>query len=145
MAAITRIDVRIKTGDRSGAGTDADVFLAIAGREFGLDSRAVSVDDFERNSDQTYILGDLSNVAVPDGNDPRDPMPLDTADLDLFPVWIRCEAGDDLWNLEYVEVTVNPGPGQIQYKGLEGRSNLWMGNPIGKFLFLKKVASQRPE
>src|SRR5262245_55939180 len=53
MAAITRIDVRLKTGDLSG--TDGDVYIRIGGREFYIDSEN---DDFERNSDRTYTLGE---------------------------------------------------------------------------------------
>src|SRR5262245_43930057 len=38
MAAITRIEANVRTGNRAGAGTDGNIFLGIAGREFVLDS-----------------------------------------------------------------------------------------------------------
>lgn len=53
MAAITRMDVRLVTGDRSSAGTDGNVFVAVCGREFSVDSSG-DFDDFEQGDDRTY-------------------------------------------------------------------------------------------
>ena len=59
MAAITRIDVRIRTANQPGAGTDGDVWAAVGGREFYLDS---SANDFEQGDSRTYTLGQGANV-----------------------------------------------------------------------------------
>ncbi len=142
MAKITRIDVRIQTGNRDNAGTDGSVFIAIAGREFKLDS---AVDDFEKGSDRIYILGtgggSGSTINNPKINDPASPFALDTADLEKFPMWIRFEPTGDspAWNLEFVSATVNPGTQQVQYQALAGTNNLWLEQNAGKYCFLKKV------
>jgi len=142
MAAITRLDVRVITGNRPSAGTDGDIFVAVAGREFCLDS---AVDDFERGADRTYILGvgagAGSTINNPAYNDPRSPFALDTVDLDRFPMWIRFEpaGGSPNWDLEEVTVTVNPGPSQVQYRALGGGNHLWLGQDFGKYCFLKRV------
>jgi hypothetical protein len=80
MPAITRIQLRLVTGNRADAGTDGDVFLGICGREFNVDSRG-DVNDFERNSDRTYIFGEGANVLRPEENDPRSPWQLDLANI----------------------------------------------------------------
>jgi hypothetical protein len=143
MSKITRIDVRVQTGNRTDAGTNGDVFIAIAGREFKLDS---AVDDFEKGSDRTYILGEGtgggSPLNNPKNNDPATPFALDTADLDKFPIWIRFEplgSNNAAWNLEFVRATVNPGPKQEQYQALLTEGNLWLGQNSGKYCFLKHV------
>ena len=87
MPAITRMDVRIVTGNRAGAGTDGEVYAGICGREFYLDS---AVDDFEQGSDRTYTLGLGANINYAGYNHPRSPQ-LDTVDLDDFPKYIRFE------------------------------------------------------
>jgi hypothetical protein len=138
MAAITEIDVRIKTADERGAGTDGDIYLAIDGREFHIDS---ALDDFERGDDRVYTLGVNHNINFPSNNDPQKDYVLDTEDLDNFPVWIRFEPSGSFphWKLEEVTVTVNPGPGQVQYQALADSNSLWLGQQVGKFCFLKKV------
>jgi hypothetical protein len=135
MSAITRIDVRLVTGNRSGAGTDGEVYVGICGREFYLDS---AVDDFEQGSDRTYTLGVGANINYAGYNDPRSPQ-LDTVDLDKFPKYIRLEptGSNSEWNLEEVTVTVNPGTGQVVYRALAGGLNLWLGQKYGKFCYLK--------
>ena len=136
MAKITRIDVRVKTGSQSEAGTDGDVYIGIGGREFGLDSAA---DDFERGSDRTYILGEGSNVTA--GGSPSFPYQLLTENLDRFPVYMRFSPKDrnDFWNLESVTATVNPGPAQVQFQALGGTDNLTLGTPFGLFCYLLKL------
>ena len=142
MAAITRIDAQFKTGNRSGAGTDGDIFIGIGGREFVADS---AVDDFERGSDRIYVFGagsgSGSTVNNPAFNNPSTPFQLDTSNLDRFPVYVRFEptGRDDNWNLESVTVTVNPGPGQVQYQALGGSNNLWLGQHAGKVCHLQKL------
>src|SRR2546425_7978291 len=104
MAAITQIKVRIVTGNRPGAGTDGEVYVAVCGREFDVDSAA---NDFERASDRTYTFGVGADVLNPADNDPRTPFQLDTADVGRFPRWVRFEPGGlgPDWDLEQVTVT----------------------------------------
>lgn len=139
MAAISRIDVRLKTGDRGSAGTDGNVYIAVCGREFHIDS---AVDDFERASDRTYTLGAGANINNAAYNSPSSPFALDTGDADRFPVWLRFEpAGSGPnWDLEEVIVTLNPGPSQVQFQALGGSNHLWLGQDFGKFVFMKKLA-----
>lgn len=138
MADIERIDVRVVTGDGSGAGTDGRVYAGIAGREFRIDSDS---DDFERGSDRTYVLGEGPSIRHEDRNDPRNPR-LVTTDLDLFPVYLRFEPqGDNAnWDLERVDITVNPGPREIKYSALKDSPHLWLGQDYGKYRFLKKTS-----
>lgn len=128
MAAITKIEVRLKTGNRSGASTDGDVYLRIGGREFFLDA-AGDHDDFQQNQDITYVLGAGSSINHATRNDPRTPFALHTESLGHFPVSIRFQPENrtDEWNLEGITVTVNPGQGQVQYQALGGTDNLWFG------------------
>ncbi|MCA1576991.1 MAG: hypothetical protein LC794_06460 [Acidobacteria bacterium] len=135
MTAITRIDVRLKTGNRSGAGTDGDIYLGIGGREFSLDS---AVDDFQQNADRTYTFGAGSNVSFAAANNPSSPYELLTENLDRFPAYIRFapKSRDDNWNIESVIATVNPGPGQLQYQALGGSNNLWLGVHSGLHCYL---------
>jgi len=138
MAAITRIDVRLVTGNRAGAGTDGDIYIRICGREFYIDS---AVNDFEQGSDRTYTFGVGANVNFASTNDPRSPYQLLTERLDRFPVNLRFapQNRDDNWNLESVTVTVNPGAGQVQYQALGGSDNLWLGTHSGLFCDLVKL------
>ena len=62
-AQITQIQVNVVTPDISGAATDASIFLGIGGREFTLDGR--DRNDFQQNSENTFIFGANSNVARP--------------------------------------------------------------------------------
>lgn len=134
MADITRIDVRLVTSNRSGAGTDGDVYIGVAGREFNLDTTA---NDFERGSDRTYVLGVGANIKNASRNDPRNPQ-LDTDDVDRFPVYLRFEprGSGPNWNLERLDITVNPGPNQIRRRALVGSPDLWLGQDYGKFIYL---------
>ena len=139
MANIRRIDLRLYTSNKSGAGTDGDVFLGIAGREFSIDSRS---NDFERGADRTYTLGVGPNILNAPRNNPRSPQ-LKTEDLEEYPVYIRFEpkgSGPD-WSLEWVSVTVNPGPNQIRYQNppLRGSPDIWLGQNYGKMIYLKRI------
>ena len=137
MAAITRIDVRLFTANRSGAGTDGDVYVGVGGREFSLDSES---DDFEQNDNRTYTFGNGANVRFQESNDPRSPYQLLTEDLNRFPAYIRFapKDRDDNWDLESVTVTVNPGAGQVQYQALGGSNHLWLGVHSGLHCYLFK-------
>jgi hypothetical protein len=134
MAAITRIDVKIRTGNREGAGTNAEVYLGICGRELLLDTTGP---DFEKGQDDIFKLGRGSNSFAPERSDPRRPRPLDTEDLDSFPMWIRFKpaGSNDNWNVEAVRVTVNPGPDQERYEALR-KGHLWLGRSHGQTWFV---------
>jgi hypothetical protein len=137
MTAIKRIDVRLVTASGAGGGTDGDVFIGVDGREFYIDS---AQNDFEQGADDTYTLGEGANVLNAPQNDPRNPQ-LDTNDLSKFPVYLRFEplgSAPD-WHLERVDVTVNPGTSEIKFSALSGGPDLWLGQKMGKFCYLKKV------
>jgi len=144
MAAITRIDVRIKTGRGSSfTGTDGDAYIRIGGREFFVDSEA---DDFEPGSDRTYTFGEGANVRGAARNDPRSPYQLLTENLGRFPINIRFVPEppkplglEDFWILESITVTVNPGPGQVQYQALGGSDNLVLSKRAGLYCDLVKL------
>jgi|SRR5215216_3466380 len=109
MALLTRINVRLVTSGRPDAGTAGGVYVRLCGREFGVNNSAL---DFTRGHDFTYIFGNQANVINPADNDPRNP-PLDTADLTRFPAYIRwippTGQPDDPWDLETVQIVLNPG------------------------------------
>jgi len=138
MAAIRRLELRLVTGDREDAGTDGDVFLAVAGREYNVDSQG-DVNDFERNSDRTYVFGEGATVLRPQENDPRSPWQTDTDNLRFSPIYLRFEPGSGGdWNIERVELTVV----DAQFNGthfdrLGGGANLWLGERRGKYLYLR--------
>lgn len=127
MANIKRIDARIKTGNREGAGSSGRFYLGIGGREFRLDIPGTN--DFEQNMDQIFTLGEASNVGNPSHNDPRSPLQLITENLNKYPKYIRFEpeSENDNWNLEEITITVNPGVGQVVFSGLSGDAHLWFG------------------
>jgi len=85
--------VRIETGNRSGAGTDDDVYLNIGSHRFSLDKRLY--DDFERGDDDTY--------AVPIGNATRDGLSIG----DIGRVSIEKSKDGSAWYLHAVTLTVN--------------------------------------
>jgi hypothetical protein len=91
--SVTRIEVRLKTGDVDGAGTDCRVYLGLGGREFNLDIR--DTDDRKRNSNDLYALGEVGNVYISGDNDPRAPLALTVANAFNYPegkpdVTFRC-------------------------------------------------------
>jgi hypothetical protein len=135
MANINRIDLRIKTGNRPGAGSDGKFYLGVGGREFRID--IPGTDDFEQNKDQLFTLGAASNVGNPVDNDPRSPFQMLTENLSRFPKYMRFEPVNegDNWNLEEVTMTVNPGPSQIVFAGLGGGAHLWLGDRNTKFFY----------
>jgi hypothetical protein len=120
---LTQIRARIKTANVAGAGTNAKVFLGIAGREFRLDREGPP--DFEQGQDVTYIFGvvnpdfdqgcpeptgpgcaidnntmQTSNIANADDNDPRIPgVSVQDALGQGLPIYIRMS-----------DVNFNPDP-----------------------------------
>ena len=148
MAAVTGVLAQIITGKLDGAGTDGRVYLGLGGREFRLDS---SQDDYERGSGREYILGRAPlepnlpppqiRVLNPDRNDPRKDFPLDTANVDAAPVYVRFEPEGDSpdWNLRSAIILVYTGEGQfvVAYVPPQGFDNLWLGDRYGKVLYLR--------
>jgi len=137
MSIITKIDVKIITGDRPGAETAGRVYLGIGGREFCL---STGPNDFIRNSRQIFTLGEEANINNAADNDPRSPYVLHTEELSHFPVYIRFAPTDpnDQWNLEAVEVHVNPArvAGERDYDALHGAEHLWLGPSSGLYCYL---------
>lgn len=121
-------------------GTDGNVYLGIAGREFNCDS---SANDFESGNDTHYIFGANANVANPTLNDPRNPA-LNVSDLDRTPVYIRFAPPTsdltDHWLLERADVTVTGSNGsKVQYSILAGGNRLWLSADSGLTVHLKKI------
>ncbi|MGW7515813.1 hypothetical protein ACWGJ2_09475 [Streptomyces sp. NPDC054796] len=141
MAPITQILAHVHTADVGGADTGAWVYLGIGGREFVVDSTGA---DFTVGAKQDFRFGDGNNLEEPEYNDPRTP-PLDTDDLDYFPVYLRFEpAGSNPpWCVEWVKVTVNPESGRALsyvHPSLEGetdRNRIWLDDSYGKALYLR--------
>ncbi len=136
MTAITSIHVTIQTSGASGAGTDGDVYLGFAGREFSLDTTA---DDFEAGSSRTYRLGDGANVQNAAVNDPRTPQ-LAVENADRFPVWVRFapQGREDNWILGRASVTVNGRlfPMWDTAEHLSQRTGIRLGTHSGQFAYL---------
>lgn len=137
MANITQIQLRLVTASGPGArGTDGDVFLGIAGREFSVGE---DLDDFECGDDHTYIFGEGASVLEPEFNDPRNPQ-LDTLNVYRFPTYIRFEprSRHDNWLLSLVEVTVrSPEADEICIEiGPVGSGPFWLGQTRGKIVYL---------
>lgn len=134
MALISRMEVRTTTSNRPGGGTVGPVFVGICRREFALNNGDL---DFTRGHVFAYVFGDGANVIDAADNDPRAPLPLDTADLTRFPRYIRLE-GSDSWDLEEVMIVLNPGQAsQAVLLGLAGPGqHLVLGGTSGKVLHL---------
>jgi hypothetical protein len=142
---ITGILCQIITGNVGGAGTDGRVYLGLGGREFRLDS---SADDYERGSWREYILGvgpvepnlppPQVRVQNKDKNDQRLEFPLDTVNLGRSPVYIRFEpeSSGDYWNLHAAAALVYAGQFVVGYTPPVDFDNLWMGQAMGKVLYL---------
>jgi hypothetical protein len=152
MSRITGILCQIITGNVDNAGTDGWVYLGLGGREFRLDSTA---DDYERGSWREYVLGrgpvepnlPPPQIRVLNGqfNDPRVGFPLDTVNLPRNPVYIRFEPHGDSpnWNLRFVAILVYVGEGQfvVAYLPTRDFDNLWLGDRMGKILYLTDTVS----
>ncbi len=93
---VTSMVVRVETGNRSGAGTDDDVFLRINGNlRFSLDKRLY--DDFER--------GDVDTYSVPIGTATRDG--LTVGDIDRVAIEKSKDGRNGSWFLHGVTLIVN--------------------------------------
>jgi len=152
MADIRQIALRIVTSDIRGAGTDDNIYFGIAGREFYVDS---SADDFESGSDRIYLYGESSNIRPPLGpfNHPQGP-PLDTADVDAFPAYLRVESpiarvheSDDIdvgpfWAVKLITATVNPGAGEIVLsRSFSTEEGLGLGSNVGRYVYLRRESA----
>ncbi|HJQ71307.1 MAG TPA: hypothetical protein VKA70_20180 [Blastocatellia bacterium] len=131
---INRIEVRLKTAAGQNSGTNGIVFLAVAGREFRLGA------GFAPGSTKTIILGEGATVPNPQFNEPRDLIPLGLRSGFLqIPAWIRLEGSDD-WQLESVDVTINPGVPlhEVKYEWrLQPGKTVWLGPDTGgRYAFL---------
>jgi len=131
------MDVSIRTGEN---GTDGRVFIGAGGREFCLDRPGRN--DFTRNTTSHFVLGgdnNVDNVVEPERNDPNKLDPIDTADLDKFPMYIRYDRGG-VWRIEDVLVQVNPGAGQLNFGALRnGTDHIFLGDTSGAMLFLERL------
>jgi hypothetical protein len=154
MAKMTGILCQIITGDLDNAGTDGNVFLGLGGREFHLDSIE---DDYERGSWREYILGqapDEPNLPPPqirvrdeEYNDPRSAYPLDTLNLSKSPVYLRFEPVGDSpnWNLAFAAALVYAPQFVVAFTPPVGFDNLWLGDPMGKVLYLTDAYWREPK
>jgi hypothetical protein len=104
MTTVSSLHVNIQTKDVSGADTDGDVYLGLAGREFSLDT---SADDFEAGSARAYHLGDGPTFKMRPSMTRACRRQVENADR--FPVWIRFQprSRGDNWVLSRATVTVN--------------------------------------
>jgi hypothetical protein len=138
MAAITKIEVNITTGDK---GTNGWVYLGVCGREFLLDRTGHN--GFKKNTTDQYVLGDANHVfsvANAGQNDPKAPLALDTADLPLFPIYLRLKA-DNLWHVEGGSIKIFAGGTTETISILAGSRNLFLGPDCGEYLFLRRTAA----
>ena len=145
MAKIDTIELHLETGEKSGAGTDGDVYLGLCGREFYIDTEK---DDFEAGSGRVYILGDGANILHPDLNDPRE-HGLFTQNVALFPVYIRFQpkSRDDRWLLDRADVRFN-GSIHIDWDTSPyipiGGPGLWLGVHAGLCAHLFNLSHEAP-
>ncbi|WP_404199223.1 hypothetical protein [Streptomyces tauricus] len=159
MSDITQIRVRVETANIDGAGTDAWIYLALAGREFCLDPGSGN-SYFEQGAKTCFVLGEqggadggeagFTDVAVEDAewNDPRKPQ-LDTEDLGLAPAYIRfAKAGSNPpWCVERVKVTVRASDGKqyhfdnFRLREVKDNRQLWLHDRYGERLFLYHVTT----
>lgn len=132
MSAITMIQVKINTGNN---GTMGAVFLGMGGREFRLNH--VGKNDFQRNSMDQFVLGDASHafsVSNPDHNDPTSPMPLDTAELKQFPIYLRLAGANAHWELMGGTIEIYAGTMMHTMDLLPRASRILLGPDSGEFL-----------
>lgn len=142
MAAITRIDVRVRTGNK---GTNGELFAGIAGREFRLDKLG---NDFRPNTDVIFKFGENSNVRHADLNDPTNP-PLDTAQALALPKYIRFEPGNnaDQVAIDVAQITVNPGTQQLHFSSFFLHdvsvtvNEVTLGLDTGLFCYMRQAAT----
>ena len=136
---IRKISVQVKTGDSENSGTNGYVYLGLGGREYLLN--IPGEDDFEPGDDITYVLGESSNVAHPEENDPRTCCVTCLEDLGLFPAYIRLHPRGmgDSWEMGRVHVRVLTADGECEYAGVGEDRTLWLGWAFGLTCYLKKL------
>jgi hypothetical protein len=135
MATITTIEVTITTGNN---GTLGAVYLGIGGREFRLNR--LGQNDFKRNDVSQFVLGDAGHsyaVANPDVNDPKTPLPLDTADLLSFPLYLRLAGANGHWHVAAGTIKVNAGAASATIRILPPTSTIVLGPDAGELLFIQ--------
>lgn len=138
---VRKITVDIATSYAKGAGTEAQVFLGLGGREFRLDIDAY--EDFDRGDEVTYELGEGGNVVEPERNDPRIGYPVTLDGIKMHPVYLRMvpKKDSDDWNLANVRIRCVAGSEELRYSALDGGSeHIWLGLQSGTVLYLKPSA-----
>ncbi|TYB69331.1 hypothetical protein FXF51_08930 [Nonomuraea sp. PA05] len=137
---IESIDAHVHTGPddaTAGGGSDAEIYLGLAGREFWLD--LPSEDDTEVGQEFHYIYGSGGNTRYPTYNDPRNPK-LTFGDLLEHDVYVRMNPSDDWWHAEKVRVVVKGVLGsRATYEALDGGDSQWLGNGPGLIFHLKRT------
>ena len=136
MAFLHTIKVTITTGRDRDSGTDGDVYLGIAGREFRCDTES---DDFEKGSKRDYIFGKHHNIRNERTNRPSNP-PLLVEDVDNFPAYIRfSQGGNSAWALAGAIVYINELPDPHFESRIENNP-IWLGTDSGCIYYLHKSA-----
>lgn len=144
MNPIRFMQLTITTADVDNAGTDADVFLGLHGREFYVDSND-DTEGFEQGSVKTYRYGKTPNVFNASENDPRDPQ-LDTDQLLFFPVYLRIVpvGSSPAWKLQFAEVTFNGDPAPKFETTLldrdDTKSGIWLGRTSGVVAYFRAIS-----
>lgn len=136
MANINAISVEVKTGSReTSSGTLGRVYLGIGGRDFDLIIDGV---EFKNGVTNTFVLGEGTNTgADPRNNDPRSPYQLVTETLSKYPIYIRFEphAEDERWEVDEVNVVVNPDSEKIKFSTLGGGQHIFLSNRSTKIMY----------
>jgi hypothetical protein len=135
MSIITMIEVSITTGNN---GTLGAVYLGIGGREFRLNR--LGQNDFMQNNVSQFVLGDASHafsVVNPAANDPKKPLPLDSADLELYPIYLRLAGANGHWKVASGMIKVHAGPGSQAIRILPHGTELLLGPDCGELLFVR--------
>ena len=141
---VKRIKATLWTGNRDDANTNGDVFLGLGGREFKLD--LPSIGELQRNTENTFFLGENPNVVDPNRNDPDQDLHLRQEDLwDFGLPYVRFKGANDkdTWNLEaaVVEVTTSINEKFIWRRMKDSADNLWLGNQSGNVCYLAQIVS----
>jgi hypothetical protein len=142
MTLIRSVHVLIYTADEEGAGTDGDVYVGAAGREFHLDT---SANDFERGSHFVYRFGTFPTVIDTEANDPqRQRLRLES--VDSLPLYIRFAPArrDDRWKLERAVVAFNSEETPLWDSDVNAPEGIWLDMRAGLVLHLPKVPAARP-
>jgi hypothetical protein len=150
---VTGIYITVSTGDESDAGTDGDIYLGLGGREFHLDT---DLDDFESGGGNGFMLGSTppyptapslkSNVKCPDLNDPSKGLQILSADLDIYPVYIRFKGlrQDDRIHLAegQVDIIETPRPpvgsAANRLDPVYLIPDIWLGARMGEIVYLRR-------